>query len=432
MYSDSFRAGLIALLMYDKTVLSSLAPDIKPRYFDNKIEQHVVRAILEHYREHSRVPKRTVVLERVLRYLDTNKANKLTGEDIASYLDESKAALKEIQDNTDFIRAGAMKFCKQMAIREAILEAAEILEKGVDNELDKIQKIITDATRVGSHGALNNGLFLLEEAAKDDSEIDKPRKIVPTGKHWIDRHCKGGPAKEELWLIAAPPNTGKTMGLVDIGCGMMKTGHKGVHFTCEMTKAQISQLYRKNLTKRSDLDLERLSEDQRQAMHRWMVRLKARLKTDVNIVEFPPSRLSPEGIVSYLTALESQHGFIPEWIIVDYLDILERPKHIRDDHLQREWLTLEVRAIAKEMKLLVWSASQVNATGTEKATAMMTDIAGAFSKNMHADGIIGFNQTVKEQEDDMLRTFWMKNRAGRKFMTDTLVTNFDQARLEMP
>lgn len=430
MYSESFRAGVIALLMYDKSFLSALAPVIKSRYFETKAEQHTVRAILEHFKEHGKVPRKAIVLERVLHYLDTMKSTNVTGEDIADYLESSAALRGEIQENTMYVRDKAIKFCQQMAIRDAIIESVDLLEKGGD--LDKIQTLITDATRVGHYGLMDNGLFLLEEAGKEGSKVDEPRKVISTGLPWIDPHCKGGLAKKELGLVVAPPHTGKSTALVNIGVGMVKNGHKVVHFTCEMSKNIVGRMYRNNITKRSDLDIDKLSEDQQKSMHMWMNKLKKRLKADVHIAEFPTNRLSIEGIVAYLTMLESQFNFQPDAIIVDYVDILERPKHIREDHLQLEWLTSELRAIAGEFNKAVWSASQVNRTGTEKQTAMMSDMAGSFAKNMIADIIIGLNQTIKEQEDDMLRTFWMKNRAGRKFMTDTLITDFDRARFEMP
>ena len=431
MYSESFRAGVISLLMYDKVFLSSLAPAIKPRYFETKLEQHIVRAVLEHFKEYSKVPKKAVVLERVLQHLEVLRITSLSGEDIADYLESCHALKEEVQENKDFLKVKALKFCQTMAIRDAILEAADLLQKG-DADLDLISKKVSDATLVGKFGNLDHGYYLFEEAGKEDSALDQPRCVLHSGLPWIDRHCKGGLARKELVLFAAPPNTGKSTALVTLGSALTRQGHKGVHFTCEMSGPVVGQMYKKNITKRSDMDLSRLDEAEQEILRNWMKKLRKRFKADIHIAEFAANRLSIEGIVAYLTNLESQHNFDPDWIIVDYLDILERPRHIKEDHLQREWLTLELRAMGIEMNKLMISASQVNSVGAEKQTAMMTDLSGAFAKNMHADIIIGLNQTVQEQEQDLLRTFWLKNRAGRKHCSDVLHTDFERARLEMP
>lgn len=433
MYSEDFRAGVITFLMYDKVFLSSVAPCVKPRFFTTKLEQHVVRAILDHYRDSSKPPKRAVVLERVLNYLETSPshATKVSAEAVAEFLDSCKNLRVEIQDNKDYFRDTTLKFCRQMALRDAILESVDLLEKG--EELDRIEELIRSASATGSYVDEDLGFFLLEEAGKiDGSLLDIPRAVVPTGRWWIDRHCKGGPARKELWAIAAPPNTGKSTALVDVGAGHVRSGYKVVHFTCEMSKPVVGGMYRKNLTKKTDLDISKMSEEEQVLMREWLHKLRKRIKSDVYIAEYPTDRLTIDEIIGVLTVLESQKGFKPDVVMVDYADLLKRPSFIKEDHRQIEWLYKQLRALASETNSLVWTASQVNVAGAEKPTAMNTDISGAFAKNMIVDGMIGLNQTVAEQEAGVLRTMWLKNRAGRKYMTNTMLADFERCRFEKP
>ena len=154
------------------------------------------------------------------------------------------------------------------------------------------------------------------------------------------------------------------------------------------------------------------------------------MKADVNIKHFSAHRLSVEGLKAHLMMLESMYGFNADGVLLDYMDLLMMPTHIRDEVKQLTWVGEELRALAEERHLALWTATQTNRLGGTKQTAMMEDISGDYMKNATADVVISLNQTEKEQMEDVMRWFYMKNRAGKKHQTFTVVTDFDRSRFE--
>jgi replicative DNA helicase len=112
------------------------------------------------------------------------------------------------------------------------------------------------------------------------------------------------------------------------------------------------------------------------------------------------------------------------------MDIMALPTHIQEEHKQLAWLGVELRALAYEMNVAMWTATQTNRGAVSKQTAMGDDIAGDFTKVATCDALISLNQTLKEAEDDAARIFWVKNRVGRKHLTFNVVTDFDRSLIQ--
>jgi len=129
------------------------------------------------------------------------------------------------------------------------------------------------------------------------------------------------------------------------------------------------------------------------------------------IKEYPTKSASPQVIKNHLERLR-QRNFDVGMVIVDYGDIL-RPSIIRKEKRHElETIYEDLRALAYEFNCPIWTASQTNRSGLEKAVITMDAISEAFNKCFVADFIFTISRSVEDKGTNTGRIFVAKNRNG--------------------
>lgn len=424
MRLDLFRQNVLALMTVDARFLVVANAILHPRYFEQPVEQHLARFILEHYREYNKPPSKVVLLNRAEKYFKGSKNSDVTMEDFTEFLSDTIAQRKDAAEEAEYIAGEVVAFCREQAVKEATLKTVDDIQKG---DLSTIVPRMQKALAIGSE-LQGRGVFLFGDAQNQEIN-EKVRDCVPTGLPFIDKPTRGGLARGEYGMLMAPPNVGKTTGLVNIGVGTCKQRFKVAHISMEMSEPLMLAMYKRCFLDRSWEQLTNLDDDQQVRVAKWLFKHKANLKADVNIKHFSAHRLSVAGLRAHIMLLRSI-GFDPDAVVLDYMDLMEMPTHIRDEVNQLTWVGEELRALAEEENLAMWSATQTNRSGAQKQTSKMEDVAGDFKKMATADVVWSLNQNEEEQQEDLMRWFVVKNRVGKKHNTYSTITNFEHSRIE--
>lgn len=425
MRLDLFRQNVLALMTVDAQFLVVANAILLPRYFEQPVEQHTARFILEHFREYKTLPKRVAILNRANKYFRHSRNSEVTSEEFEEFVDIVLEQAESAAEQATYIADEVVKFCREQAVKDATLKNVEDIQKGdLSQLLPRMEKAL--ATGAELQG---KGVFLFADA-KEADVTEEIRDCIASGYHFIDRPTKGGLARGEFGLIMAPPNVGKTTALVNIGSGICRNRFKVAHVSLEMRERPMKAMYQQCFLNKSRDQLLSLDTEQQQLVGKWLFKQKSNLKADINIKHFSAHRLSVEGLKAHLLLLKSMYGFDPDALLLDYMDLMQMPTHIKDEVAQLTWVGEELRTMAEELNIAIWSATQTNRGGVTKQTAMMEDVAGDFKKIATADVVISLNQTLQEQQEDIMRWFYVKNRAGKKHQTFTTVTNFERSRIE--
>lgn len=127
------------------------------------------------------------------------------------------------------------------------------------------------------------------------------------------------------------------------------------------------------------------------------------------IVVRPKYSLTYELMLYDLQQLEYYHNFIPEIIIIDYIDILRIDSVYNDFKLEDEkWRLLQ--EIAGRTQCLVITATQGNKESYESAIMKSTSQAGFYGKGRHVNLMVGINQTPDEKRQGVWRLAIMDGR----------------------
>lgn len=123
------------------------------------------------------------------------------------------------------------------------------------------------------------------------------------------------------------------------------------------------------------------------------------------------SSMTVRDIDSILTDYERQ-GWRPDVVVIDYADILARPRGILDkiEAIDENWKAL--RRLSQQRHCLVMTATQSKATGYSKTESLLgpEDFSGSKSKNAHVNGILGINVSPGEKEVGAARINWPVRR----------------------
>lgn len=133
---------------------------------------------------------------------------------------------------------------------------------------------------------------------------------------------------------------------------------------------------------------------------------------DFKLVCYPNDTLSVNGIESQLDIWESNEGFTPDIIFVDYADILAPDPGIKDTREQQNKIWKQLRSLSQKKHCLVVTATQTDAKSYDAALLRMGHFSEDKRKYAHVTGMIGLNQTEEEKEEGIMRINWVVLRGG--------------------
>ena len=406
-FGTSFQIKIISALLSDRIFLQTVYDILKPEAFDSEANEWLVKIILKHFDEFSKLPTLDVFkveIDKVQR--DVLKQ---------SVLDNLKQVWNQIEsDDLEYVKEQTLEFCKNQNFKGAILESVQLLEEG---KFDVIKEKIDNAMKSGQDTDIGHE-YKLDVKARYESNI---RNVIPTGWDVIDELVDGGFGKGELILFAAPPGIGKSWALINVGMEAVKAGKTVVHYTLELNEGYVGQRYDAILTGTAVPNLKyNIEEVERQVSN---------LSGELIVKYWPTKSAGLNAIRASLDKLTLQ-GKKPDVIICDYADLLMGNSR-KERHEELEELVEGLRGIAGEYECPLYTASQINRSGADADVITGTSIAGSFSKLMTADFVVSLSRKIEDKLAGTGRWHVIKNRFGPDGMTLPSKANMSNGRMSI-
>lgn len=182
---------------------------------------------------------------------------------------------------------------------------------------------------------------------------------------------------------------------------------KVVHYTLELNEEDIAQRYDSSWT---NVPIHELS-SQPQLVEKRLHDANMRYGNSLIIKYYPSGTATVGTLRQHLTALKN-YGFIPDLVVVDYLDLIKPSTSYNDEYADLGAITLALRGLAGELKVPLWTACQVNRPGMSQEVVDVEHISDSFRKAQIADIVIAICSTREEHEMEIRRLFLAKNRNG--------------------
>jgi replicative DNA helicase len=130
------------------------------------------------------------------------------------------------------------------------------------------------------------------------------------------------------------------------------------------------------------------------------------------IKEYPTGAASIVTLRNHIEKLALK-GFKPSVIIIDYADIMRSTRAYDSLRHELKLIYEELRNMAMDMHLPVWTASQANRESANSEIVGLENMSEAYGKAMVADLVVSISRRAQEKSSGTGRLFIAKNRAGR-------------------
>ena len=127
----------------------------------------------------------------------------------------------------------------------------------------------------------------------------------------------------------------------------------------------------------------------------------------------PSGTFSIKDLRAKLKEEEASDGFVPDVVVIDYMDILASSDKKQDFRHQQNDIWKDARALALEYNILVVSATQSNAAAYDIETQTMDNYSEDKRKLGHVTLFVGLNQTPDEYRANLMRLGVILQREGK-------------------
>ena len=387
-----FQSKIIAGILTDRHFLERVLDIVDIKAFENESHQWILKEIIEYFIQYKEIPTLSVFKIR----LDTINNDVLK----TSVVEHLKSVYQKLAEkDLVFVREQFLEFCKNQKLKSAILESVDHLQAG---QYDHIKALVDNAMKAGAERNLGHNY-------NKDIDIRMSqmcRQTVPTNWECIDAMMDGGLGPGELGVFVAPAGTGNSWILAKLGAEAMRQGKNVVHFSMELNENYVGLRYDCCFT---HIDFQNIRNNVD------VVKEKIKDVTGRLIVKyFPLKTVSAQSLKYHVERIQSLEGIKIDLVIVDYADILRACEKDKNANSYSDMGNIyeELRTVAGELQLPVWTASQTNRGGAGEDIVTAEHISDSFRKIMTADFILSMSRKINDKANNTARFHVIKNRFG--------------------
>jgi replicative DNA helicase len=406
-YGHSFQIKALAILITDRDFLQQISDIISPEYFDNDAGKWIIRKTLKYYEQYKTIPTMEVFKVEI-----EGIHQELQNVAVKDLLKQAYKASKATDLN--YVKDAFLDFCKNQTLKNALMKSVDLLELG---DYDDIRNLIDKALKAGTERDIGHEYI----AELEDRFREEARNTIETPWPLINKLLCGGLGDGDLGLIAGGPGGGKSWALVALGAHAAKLGYTVVHYTLELNEKYVGRRYDANFT---NISVSEITE------HKDEVKEKIEnLRGGLYIREYPAGQATVNTLHAHLEKCKQQN-IDPDLVIIDYADLMTS-KSSKEKRDKLDDIFTGLRGLATEMKIPIWTASQVNRSGAREEIIQGDRIAESYSKMMITDFAMSLSRNADDKENGTGRWHIMKNRYGADGMTYDSIMDTSIGKIEI-
>jgi hypothetical protein len=328
-----------------------------------------------------------------------------------SYLNELEAEKDDTPDPAWFMHR-TEEWCQEQAIHIAVLEVVKIMDGKSKSDKGMIPKLLQDALAVSFDPHI--GHEYLADAENRYEFYHKVDEKMPFHLDYFNKITKNGVPSKTLNICLAGTNVGKSLFMCDLAANYLKQGKNVLYITMEMAEERIAERIDANMMNRPVDDLPFMSKDM---YMKQIERIEQQAKGGRLIIKEYPTASAHVGHFRFLLGeLNLKKKFKPHVVFIDYLNICAssrvRASSGAGMYELVKGIAEELRGLAVEFNVPVWSATQMNRAGFESGDPDLTHTAESFGLPATADFMFALINSEELAGMNQLLVKVLKNRYG--------------------
>jgi len=427
---DDIEYLILTELVQTEDITRTVIPYLKESYFKGNVNKVVFREIKEYFDKYNSLPTKDALTIDI-----ANNATLFEKEynDVGAVVDHIFDATNiKGKQNQQWVIDRAEEWCKQRAIYNAILESASIIDPTNKSKSKKpftaIESMVRDALSVTFDNHVGHD-YMDDADARYDFYHEKEER-VPFGIDTFNTITGGGLPRKTLNVILAGVHVGKSAFMCDYAANCVRNGHKVLYITCEMAEERIAERIDANMMDLSIADIPTMGK----GLFTKKIDAFKKKYTDgrLKIKEYPTGTPSVAHFRSLMNELAMKQNFIPDVIVIDYLNICSSMRFTGDSSNSYGYMKAiaeELRGMAIEFNVPILTATQVNRSGFGDSDFGMDSIAESFGIPATADFMFALIVTEALKKHGLICVKQLKNRYNDPSTNERFVVCYDRPKM---
>ena len=403
---------------YARKVLPYLEDD----YFSDRGDRTLLSIIKSYIDKYNSLPsKQAIKIE-----LDSMT---MTEADYTS-THETIDSLEESSEELDYIVEKTEKFCQDKAIYNAIMESIQVIDGKTDKDKGALPQILQDALGVSFDTHIGHD-FLDDAEERFDFYHQKVERLEFDLK-LFNAITRGGIPRKTLNIILAGTGVGKTLMMCHMAAANMMAGKNVLYITLEMAEERIAERIDANLmgVPLSDLETYPL-----ETYTSKIDRIRKKTSGKLVVKEYPTASVGSGHFRHLLNELKMKKKFVPDVIYIDYLNLCVSSRLKMGSNVNTysyvKSIAEELRGLAVEYNLPIFSATQTNRTGFTSSDVGLEDTSESFGLPATADFMVAVIASEELDSLGQVMVKQLKNRYGDPSLHRRFVVGIDRNRMKL-
>ena len=416
---------ILQTIVKNEDFCRKVIPHVKSEYFENE-KKPVYELILSFISKFNKVPNVTAL---EVEFQSSAALNRSDANDILSCI---KSIDQGEPSDTDWLLNRTEEWCKQRAVTIAIVKSISIIDgKDKKHTEGAIPDILSKALAISFDTNIGHDYLENVDQRYDFYHLQEDKS--PFDIDLLNTITKGGVSRKTLNIVLAGTGVGKSLAMCHFAADNLRQGKNVLYITLEMAEEKIAERIDANLL---DVQIDQIENLPRDTFKTKVSKIREKTQGKLIIKEYPTATAHVGHFRALLDELRMKKDFAPDSIYIDYLNICasSRMKGLGgsvNTYSYIKAIAEELRGLAVEFNVPIWSATQVTRSGFGNTDVELTDTSESFGLPATADLMFALISTEKLEGLNQLMIKQLKNRYNDPTQNKRFVVGIDRSKMRL-
>jgi len=365
----------------------------------------------------------------VIEVNDKKNLGEAVHKDALNVLDEIRN--DETETSQDWLLESTEKFCKERAVYNALMKSIDVMNDQVKGaEMGTILKLLEDALAVSFDTDV--GHDYMENYNERYDYYHSVHEKIPFDLEFFNKITKGGVSRKTLNVILAGTGVGKSLTMCHLSAAALAQGKNVLYITLELSEKEVAKRIDANLMNITFDDLLKLPKE---LYDKRINSIRQKNVGKLIVKEYPTASASVNHFRALLNELNLKKSFKPDIIFIDYLNICASSRLKMNSNVNSYTLIKsiaeELRWLAVEYDLPLWTATQVNRAGFGSSDPGLENTSESFGLPATADFMFALISTEDLDALGQIMVKQLKNRYNDPSFHKRFVIGIDRSKMKL-
>lgn len=418
---------ILSALTKDIGFAKKAIPHMSHEFFQDRKERIVFKLINDFWTKYSKIPTKHIL------DLELGSSKDVPEDDFEDVKEVLKTAFTDVYEyDLQWLLDETEKFCKERAVYNAIMKSVMIIN-GEDKKTSEgeIPTMLQHALSISFH--LDVGHDYFNDSKKRYEYYHRVESKIASNVDILNKVTGGGVNRKTLNILVAPPKAGKSLIMCSLACDYIRNGHNVLYITLELAEERVAERIDANMF---NVPLSSIKDIDEETFNSKIDQIKSKTHGKLKIKEYPTKTAHAGNFKVLLDECKTKEGFVPDVVFIDYLGITASSQYRSastniNSYTYQKAVSEEMRALAVENDLAVWTAVQTNRTAYNASDYDMDAIADSTGPLMTGDFVLGLIRTPEMDEMKQMVLKQLASRYGDPDYYRKFIVGLDKSRMKI-